>query len=125
MVNAGASTPINPKIQEIFSQVQQYVIGVDRMKPPQSAVSMALHFVDQAIRRSYKTEIDFDEEDGTLLFDLRLLDGLLLMAELYHDGTLYLGVHDDRGEGYSKLVKWLEYPSEQEITEIFSEAKWN
>ena len=82
---------------------------------------MAVHFEKQTVGNSTKTEIDFDKEDGSLLFDLRLRNDLLLMAELYHDGTLYVGVHDDREEGPSRLVKWLENPSETEITDLFCE----
>ena len=88
---------------------------------PDNAAKLAVHFAQQAIWHSTKTEIDFDDEDGSLLFDLRLPNGLLLMAELYSDGTLYVGVHDDRGDGESRLVEWLENPGESEITELFSE----
>ena len=114
---------ISPKDKEIYFQLQQYIVGIEGTTPTLSTIRMAIHFVEQAIGWSYKTEIDFDDDDGSLLFDLRLLNGLLLMAELYPSGTLYVGVHDDRGEGYSKLVKWLENPSEEQITEIFHEAK--
>ena len=115
---------VNPNwTLEIYSQVAQYAIGIDGESPPPSAIRMAVHFAEQAIGGSYKTEIDFDDDDGSLLFDLRLHNDLLLMAELYLTGILYVGIHDDRGEGYSKLVYWLENPSEKEVTEIFREAK--
>ena len=105
----------------IRTPLQQYIVGIEEVRPPDSAVRLAAHFVWQSVRRSTKTEIDFDEEDGSLLFDLRLPNGLLLMAELYSDGTLYVGVHDDREEGESRLVEWLENPGESEITELFRE----
>lgn len=105
----------------VWTPLQQYIVGINDEHPPDSAAKLAAHFVGQAVRRSTKTEIDFDDEDGSLLFDLRLPNGLLLMAELYLDGTLYAGVHDDRGAGDSQLVEWLENPNETEINELFSE----
>ena len=108
--------PVNP-----WTPLQQYIVGIDEDRPSDNAAKLAVHLAQQAIWRSTKTEIDFDDEDGSLLFDLRLPNGLLLMAELYSDGTLYVGVHDDRGEGESKLVEWLENPAQSKIIELFSE----
>ncbi len=107
---AGTQTPLH-----------QYIAGIDEVRPPESAIRLAAHFVWLSTWRSTKTEIDFDDDDGSLLFDLRLPNGLLLMAELYSDGALYVGVHDDRSDGESRLVEWLENPGESEITDLFSE----
>ena len=60
-----------------------------------------------AIERTVDSEISVDD-DGALSIDLRLSNGLRLLAELPIDGMLDIGVYDDRDVNRrAKEVKYL------------------
>ena len=75
--------------------VLEFERGVDGVNPPNpSTVAMADRLIQEAIKRTTICEFSVDHE-GVLVFDLRLVSGLLMYAELEHDGRLFYGVYDD------------------------------
>ena len=75
--------------------IQNFALGVDGDLPNRDVVSMAERIVQAAIERTIKPEFSTDA-DGALSIDLRLANGLRMLAELPIDGALDVGVYDDR-----------------------------
>lgn len=124
---------MNPMIQEISTtktvlldlelqtEVLLFAAGVNDTKPADSLVQMAANIARQAIALLTDPEIAFDDEDGSLNFDLGLNNGHTMFIELYPDGTSYMGVYDERGEGDSETILFMSGATEEQITELFSE----
>ena len=66
---------------------------------------MAARIVQAALDHTVGPEITVDDEDGDLDFHLRLTDGLLVMANLFPDGTIDASVYDDSQGIPVKTVK--------------------
>ena len=56
---------------------------------------MAIRITEAALESTVEPEISVDE-DGALSLDLRLPNGLRMLAELPVDGSLDVGIYDDR-----------------------------
>ena len=82
--------------------VRQFAIGVDRY----AVIVTAERIVQAAIEMTTEPEFSVDD-DGALSIDLRLSNGLRLLAELPIDGTLDVGVYDDRDA--SQRAREVEY----------------
>ncbi len=101
--------------------VRLFAAGVNGIKSAGPIVRMAANIVRQAIDLLTEPEIDFDDEDGSLNFDLRLNNGHTMFIELYPDGNSYAGVYDETSEGDTETILFLSQPTEKQITELFSE----
>ena len=75
--------------------IRDFALGVDGSKPAEGVVTIAVRIVAAAIKRTVDPELSVDE-DGALSLDLRLSNGLRMLAELPIDGTLDVGIYDDR-----------------------------
>ena len=85
--------------------VQEFARGVEGVRPTAEAVVMATHIVQAALGHTVGPHITVDDEDGDLDFHLRLTDGLLVMANLFPDGTIDASVYDDSQGIPVKTVK--------------------
>ena len=103
--------------------VRLFASGVNGIKPAGPIVRMAANIARQAIALLTEPEIDFDDEDGSLNFDLRLNNGHTMFIELYPDGRLFLGVYDERVQGDSETILLMDNPSEKQIIELFGEKQ--
>ena len=74
--------------------VREFAAGIDGIQPDQDIVAKAARLVKAATERATIPDIAVDI-DGALSFDLRLRNGLLLMAELSIDGILDASVYND------------------------------
>ena len=101
--------------------VRLFAAGVNGIKPAGPLVRMAANIARQAIALLTEPEIDFDDEDGSLNFDLRLNNGHTMFIELYPDGNSYAGVYDETGTGDTETILLLSQPTEKQITELFGE----
>lgn len=76
--------------------VSEFAAGVDGAAAPGTGVvAMAERVVRAALEHTVGPHITVDEDDGSLDFHLRLADGLLVMANLFPDGTVDASVYDD------------------------------
>ena len=97
-------TPLHPAVQE-------FAKGVGDVRPEQAVVEMAQRITLAAIEKTIEPEISVDV-DGALSFDLRLANGLLLMAELEVQGGLDASIYDDK---QGVLVKRLRNTTDTEL----------
>ena len=108
-------------LQAMHPEVSLFAAGVNDTKPADSLIQMAASIARQAIALLIEPEIDFDDEDGSLNFDLRLNNGHTMFVELQPDGNSYVGVYDETGEGDAKTLLFLSDATEKQIIELFSE----
>ena len=108
-------------LQATHPEVSLFAKGVNDTKPADSLIQMADRIVRQAIALLTEPEIDFDDDDGSLNFDLRLNNGHTMFVELYPDGNSYVGVYDETGKGDTKTVLFLSDATEEQITELFDD----
>lgn len=102
MVNLTYDPPVPPKRHE-FPVVEEFADGLDNARPSPEIVGAASRITEAAHAKTVQPEISVDI-DGALSFDLRLANGLLLIAELDADGTLEaLLIDDERDEIIKRL----------------------
>ena len=73
--------------------VQEFAAGLDGVTPSPEIVAMAGRLAQAVLSYTAEPALAVDV-DGALSFDLRLNNGLLLLAELSVAGTLDAGVYD-------------------------------
>ena len=96
--------PVHPAVQE-------FAEGVEGAIPEPTVVRTANTIARAAIEKTVEPEISVDI-DGALSFDLRLANGLLLMAELDCQGGLDASIYDDK---QGVLVKRLRNTTDAEL----------
>ena len=84
-------SPLHPAVIE-------FARGVDGVSPVADVIETAQHITEAALAGTVEPEISVDE-DGALSLDLRLSNGLRMLAELPIDGSLDVGIYDDRDSG--------------------------
>lgn len=95
--------------------VRAFTEGLGDVPHKVTTVSMANRIAKAALDKTIEPEISVDV-DGALSFDLRLANGLLVLAELNIDGTLDASVYDDsRGI----LIKRLPQTTDVELIDWF------
>ena len=95
--------------------IQEFAGGLEDARPESGVVNMASRIASAALEKTIEPEITVDT-DGALSFDLRLSNGLLVLAELCVDGSLDASVFDDeRGV----LVKHIPQATETELIALF------
>ena len=123
VITPSPKTPLPDTVglQTPHPEVRRFAVGVNDIKPANSLVRMANRIVLQAIEHLTDPEIAFDDEDGSLNFDLKLNNGHTMFVELYPDNNSYVGVYDETGEGDAKTILFLSDATEKQIIELFSE----
>ena len=101
-------SPAHPAIRE-------FAEGVDGERPSPEVVEMARRITLAAVDKTIEPEISVDV-DGALSFDLRLANGLLLMAELEIRGGLDASIYDDK---QGVLIKRLRNATDSELIHHF------
>ncbi len=91
--------------------VQAFAEGVEGVTPTPLVVKVADTIARAAIEKTVEPEISVDI-DGALSFDLRLANGLLLMAELEVQGGLDASIYDDK---QGVLIKRLRNTTDTEL----------
>ena len=76
--------------------VQSFASGFEGMRPSVSTVESARMIVEAAMERAVQKEIEVDDTDGSLTFELRLTNGLLVIGELSLDDHIQANVYNDR-----------------------------
>ena len=109
------------ELQTMHPEISLFAAGVNGVKPDDHIIQMAAGIARQSIALLIEPEIDFDDEDGSLNFDLRLNNGHTMFIEIYPDGRLFLGVYDERVQGDSETILLIDNPSEKQIIELFGE----
>ena len=95
--------------------IQKFAKGLEGVQPASDVVDVASRIATAAFDKTVEPEITVDT-DGALSFDLRLSNGLLILAELCVDGSLDASVFDDeRGI----LVKHIPQATETELIALF------
>ena len=111
------SGAIRTELQRRHPAVLEFERGVDGVNPPNpSTVAMADRLIQEAIKRTTIYEFSVDHE-GVLVFDLRLMSGLLMYAELEPDDRLFYGVYDDDD---GKAVEGVSRVNEKKMVERLS-----
>ena len=78
--------------------------------PNATVVTQAKQVIQAANYHTRQPHITVDCDNGSLDFDLRLSDGLLVMANLYPDGSVDASVYDDTHGIPVKTVRRMRRP---------------
>lgn len=115
-----APLPSEPN-PELDSVVHEFAQGIEGVHPTAGVVSMAVRIVQTAYDFTVGPHITVDDEDGDLDFHLRLTDGLLVMANLFPDGTIDASVYDDSQGVPVKTVRRMRRAttSEEDLIDLF------
>ena len=97
--------------------VRHFAQGIDDAIPSDEVVGMAIRITEAAIRQTEEPEISVDE-DGALSLDLRLANGLRMLAELPVEGALDVGIYDDRDA--SQRAREVEYLSDATADDLIA-----
>ena len=104
-----------PLSGEFETAIGKFGAGMDGACPDAAVIMAARAIWEAAVHRTTDPEVAVDDVDGALSFDLRLQDGRLVLAELFPDGKLHVGVYDKDDEllehrtiGYEYLVSVIE-----------------
>ena len=98
--------------------IQEFALGADGILPNHDVVNMAERIVQAAIEQTIKPEFSIDD-DGALSVDLRLANGLRMLAELPIDGALDVGVYDDRdADRRAREVEYLPNATAEELINL-------
>ena len=76
--------------------VQAFASGIAGVRPSISTLESAAKIVEAALRKTDQREIEVDDTDGALAFELRLASGLLVVGELSLRGDLHANVYYDQ-----------------------------
>lgn len=85
----------NAPASDLPSVVREFAKGVNGVAPTPTTVEVAARVVRAAMKHTKGPHITVDAEDGDLDFHLRLADNLLVMANMFRDGTVDASVYDD------------------------------
>ena len=104
--------------------VHEFVKGVSEESPSDSVVAMAFRIVRAAHQFTVDPLITFDDEGGELDFHMRLRNGLLVMADIFLDGSIDASVYDDSHSGPVRTIKRLRRRDalEKDIIDLFREG---
>ena len=98
--------------------VQEFAVGVGDVQPSDAVVAMATRIVQAALDRTTEPEFSVDD-DGALSIDLQLASGMRLLAELPIDGSLDVGVYDDRDANQrAREVEYLPSATAKELINL-------
>lgn len=101
----GRSTTLDLPVVESFAK------GFKGVLPSDGTVETAGMIVQAAVEKASQKEIEVDDSDGSLTFELRLTSGLLVIGELGLDGHLSANVYNDRHPDASADLEeiWVEH----------------
>ena len=108
----------------VGSAIQEFAMGVNGKRPKADVVDVAARVMQAAVAYTVGPHITVDDEDGDLDIHLRLTDGLLVMANLFPDGTIDASVYDDSQGIPVKTVKRMRRSttSPEELISLFEKG---
>ena len=109
-----AATPV-AETKPLHPAVREFSDGLGGVRPADATIGVASRVAEAALAKTVEPEITVDV-DGALSFDLRLANGLLLLAELDLSGELDASIYDDR-KGI--LIKRLPHATESDVVGWF------
>ena len=91
--------------------VKLFAQGLLGKTPTPDAVETARAIVQMASQKAVAKEVEFDEDDGFLSFELRLESGLLVVGELTLEGNLEANVYNDQNPDAEASIMdiWLQH----------------
>ena len=91
--------------------VQSFAAGIAGVRPSPETLEAAAKIVEAAIKKTSEREIEVDETDGALSFELRLDRGLLVVGELSLLGNLHVNVYDDQHPNINASIEeiWVKH----------------
>ena len=91
--------------------VKSFAEGIAGDRPSADTVMTAAKIVEAAIEKAAEREIEVDDMDGALSFELRLKRGLLVVGELNLIGNLHVNIYDDEHPDDSASIEeiWVEH----------------
>ncbi len=117
MVAKFESLAINRRDGSAHPAVVEFARGVDGVSPVADVMETAIRITKAALAGTVEPEISVDE-DGALSLDLRLSSGLRMLAELPIDGSLDVGIYDDRDSG--QRAREVEYLSDATADDLIA-----
>ena len=94
--------------------VAEFALGLAGLQPSPGVIAVAARIAQAALARTVDPELSIDV-DGALSLDLRLDNGLLILAELAIDGTLDATLFDDSAKPNARIVRHLPQASPEEM----------
>ena len=95
MVAKFESPSLTDQGNALHPEVLAFARGAGDMMPTAEVIETATRITEAALENTVEPEVSVDG-DGALSFDLRLSNGFRMLAELPIDGSLDVGVYDDR-----------------------------
>ena len=91
--------------------VESFATGFASVRPSDGTLETASRIVEAAIEKTAEREIEVDDTDGSLSFELRLDSGLLVIGELSLVGNLHANVYNDRHPNASAGIEeiWVKH----------------
>ena len=83
-----------PLSGEFETAIGKFEAGMGGACPNAAVITAARAIWEAAVHRTTDPDIAVDDVDSALSFDLRLQDGRLVLAELFPDGKLHVGIYD-------------------------------
>ncbi len=122
---APAYLPSEPEVHieaPLHPIVQSFAKGFAGVRPSVSTLEIASRIVEAAIEKTVEREIEVDNTDGVLSFELRLTNGLLVIGELSLDGHLHANVYNDRHPNVCAGVEeiWVEHLPQTSATDLIA-----
>ena len=125
-VDADTDTLGTPNFTEtpLSRLVNEFALGVSGRQPDGKVVVMTERVVRAAYDYTQNPHITVDDEDGDLDIHLRLANGLLVMANLFPDGSIDASVYDDSQGRPVNVVKRMrrETTSGFDLISLFRDA---
>ena len=111
-------------VHGVGSVIKEFAMGVNGKRPEAEVVDVAARVVQVAVAYTDGPDFAVDDEDGDLDIHLRLTNGLLVMANLFPDGTIDASVYDDSQGIPVKTVKRMRRSttSPEELISLFEQG---
>ena len=106
-------------VSALHPVVQEFAEGIDGICPAPDVAAIAERIVQAAIEKTVEPEFLVDS-DGALSIDLRLVNGLRVLAELTIDGIIDAGFYDDSDRSQHAIeVEYMPQAMADEIIGLF------
>ena len=115
-----------PRTVDVFIHpipiVQSFSKGLAGVRPSASTLEAANRIVEAAIAKAVEREIEVDDTDGALSFELRLANGFLVIGELSLGGNLHANVYNDRHPNTSASIEeiWVDHLPRISATDLIA-----
>ena len=104
------------------SQLTKFESGYNGVIPSDSAIESARSLIQKTIGESEIYEFEYNCSNGSLIFDIRLRNGFLLLGSLQNDGDIHANLYDDNNPNLIAPLDeiWLKYMPSVSLDELFN-----